>query len=381
MNRFLKQMLRQRRRKQSLMISVIIHVLGIALIFYFVKPPPEQVADTVHLDILPMPQRQTPQRQMVKKKELEKVSKPTKPANSAMPVNKLPATRGALPIITNTPRLEPPPLSTDTQLAPSPQSLLADSKLDTSEVDLGSGTGSDGIGLSKRGAGGSVPGPGRGGTGIRRGSGIGRGLSSVTGVADIGSVIPDDNIGGLGIFDDDVKPGHGLIGKVYVPGGTFRYMPNFKQMTPLYTFAAANLDVARRSYTEGFPTPQKQNVFEYFAIHFHGKLAVTTPGIYMFELSSDDGSKLFINGKLVVDNDGFHPTQSRSAHITLQAGFHPVEIHYFQGPAHEISLQWYYKPPNHPRQIVPPEVIFHPSNPDDPDELKKIEQYIKKMEK
>ncbi len=373
MNRFLKQALRRRHRKQSLIVSVIIHVIGFALIFYFVKPPPEQIADIVHLDILPPPQRQ-----MVKKKEIEKVSKPIKPAIS---VKKLPAARGTLPIVTNTPRLEPPPVFTDTRLAPAQQSLLADSKLNTPDVDRGSGTDSEGISLSKRGAGGNVPGPGRGVTGIGRGSGIGRGLSSVTGVADLGSVVPDEVVGGLGIFDNDVKPGHGLIGKVYVPDETFRYMPNFEQMTPLYTFAAANLDVARRHYTEGFPTPQKQNVFEYFAVHFHGKLAVDTPGNYMFELSSDDGSKLFINGKLVVDNDGLHPTQSSSAHITLRAGFHPVEIHYFQGPAHELSLQWYYKPPNHPRQIVPPEVIFHPSNPDNSDELKKINQYIKKMEK
>ncbi len=377
MNRFLKQALRKKQRKNAFTLSVILHIIGIALIFYFVKPPPEQIVNTVYLDIL-----SPPQRQMVQKKAIEKVRKPTKPAISAMsvnklPVEKLPASRGALPIVTNTPRLELPPVSTDTRLAPTPQSLLADSKLNTPKVELGSGTGSEGIGLSKRGAGGNVPGPGRGGTG----SGIGRGLSSVTGVADIGSVIPDDSIGGLGIFDDDVKPGHGLIGKVYVPGKTFRYMPNFKQMKSLYTFTAANLDVARRNYTEGFPTPQKQNVFEYFAIHFRGKLAVATPGVYMFELSSDDGSKLFINGKLVVDNDGLHPTQSSNAHITLRAGFHPIEIHYFQGPAHELSLQWYYKPPNQPRQIVPPEVIFHLSNPDDPDELKKIKQHIKKMEK
>ena len=376
MNRFLKQALRKRRRKHSLIISVVIHVIGFVLIFYFVKPPTEQIADTVHLDILPPPDRQ-----MVKKKETEKVSKPTKPVVSVMSVKRLPATRGALPIVTNTPRLEPPPISTDTRLVPSPQSLLADSKLNTPDVDLGSGTDSEGISLSKRGTGGTVPGPERGGTGTGRGSGIGRGLSSVTGVADLGSVVPDEIVGGLGIFDDDVKPGQGLMGKVYVPGGTFRYMPNFKQMTPLYTFAAANLDVARRHYTEGFPTPQKQNVFEYFAIHFRGKLAVVTPGNYIFELSSDDGSKLFIDGKLVVDNDGLHPTQSSSSNITLRVGFHPVEIHYFQGPAHELSLQWYYKPPNQPRQIVPPEVIFHPSKPDDPDELKKIEQYIKKMEK
>ena len=97
-----------------------------------------------------------------------------------------------------------------------------------------------------RGAGGNIPGPGRGGTGTGRGSGVGRGLpgvAGVEGVEDLGSMFLDENIKGLGIFDDDVEHGHGLIGQVYVPGGTFRSMPNFEQMMPIYTFAAANLDV------------------------------------------------------------------------------------------------------------------------------------------
>lgn len=232
-----------------------------------------------------------------------------------------------------------------------------------------------------RGAGGNVRGPGRGGTGTGRGGGMGRGLSNVTGVEDLGSIVLDEGIMGLGIFDTDVKPGHGLIGQVYIPGHPIYNLPNFKRMTPLYTFAAANLNVHARHYTEGFPTPQKQTVLENFAIRFRGKLAVDTPGTYMFELLSDDGAKLYINGKLVVDNDGTHGPQSRRAHFTLKAGFHPVEIHYFQGPRFQIALQWYYKPPNRPKQIVPPEVIFHPGKPDVPDALRKLKQQLEKMEK
>ena len=109
-----------------------------------------------------------------------------------------------------------------------------------------------------------------------------------------------------------------------------------------------------------------------------GKLAVDTPGVYMFEMLSDDGSKLYINGKPVVDNDGTHGPSSRRASIRLNAGFHPVEIHYFQGPRFQIALQWFYKPPNRPRQIVPAEVIFHPGKPEMPDALKSLKQKMKK---
>ncbi len=232
-----------------------------------------------------------------------------------------------------------------------------------------------------RGAGGNVRGPGRGGSGTGRGSGMGERLSNITGVEDLGSIVLDEGIMGLGIFDSDVKPGHGLIGQVYIPGGPIYVMPDFKRMAPLYTFAAANLDVPTRSYTEGFPTPQKQTVVEDFAIRFRGKLAIDTPGTYMFELLSDDGSKLYINEKLVVDNDGLHEPQSRQSYVALPAGFHLVEVHYFQGPRVMIALQWFYKPPNRPRQIVPPEVIFHPGKPDVPDALKNLKQQLKKIEK
>ena len=238
-----------------------------------------------------------------------------------------------------------------------------------------------------RGSGGSVRGPGRGASGTGRGSGMGKGLSGVTGLDDLGSIVPDEvdkvdeDIMGLGIFDSDVKPGHGLIGQVYIPGGQIHFMPDFKRMTPLYTFAATNLDVSERVYTEGFPTPQQQTVVEDFAIRFRGKLAIDTPGTYMFELLSDDGSKLYINGKLVVDNDGLHAPLSKQSYVALTAGFHLVEIHYFQGPRVLIALQWFYKPPNRPRQIVPPEVIFDPGKPDDPDALKKLKQQLKKSEK
>lgn len=157
MNKYLKKALRQRRGKQAMIISVIIHVIGVALTFYFVKPPPVEIADIGSIDILPPPQRQ-----MVKKKEIEKVSKLTKPALSAMSIKELPAARGALPIITNTPQLEPPPVSTITRLAPSPQSLLADTELNRPEVGLGSETDREAVGLSKRTTSRGIIPPGRG---------------------------------------------------------------------------------------------------------------------------------------------------------------------------------------------------------------------------
>ena len=258
------------------------------------------------------------------------------------------------------------------------------------------------VAKGQRGTG--VGGPERGGRGT---GGYGSGnhlVSHGTGASDVGLATLDGIDAGLGIFDTDVMPGHGLIGQVYVPGGPIHQMPDFDLLTPVYTFVTANLDVSDRVYTEGFPTPEMQYVVEDFAIRFRGELAIDTPGLYHFGLYSDDGAKLYIDGTLVVDNDGIHGPKGETGIITLTAGTHPVEIHYFQGPRHSIALQWYYQPPKEPHSetmrslsittpkwnwrweskilgtIVPPEVIYRPGKSRVPAALKKLQQRLEHIE-
>lgn len=252
----------------------------------------------------------------------------------------------------------------------------------------------------QRGAGVGRPGHGQG----SGNNGIGDRFTHGTGAADAGLGVLDGIDVGLGIFGTDVIPGHGLIGQVYVPGGVIQQMPDFDQLTPVYTFVTPNLDISEREYTQGFPTPEMQSVVEDFAIRFRGELAIDTPGSYVFGLLSDDGAKLYINGTLVVDNDGIHPAMGKKGEITLEVGRHPVEIHYFQGPRYSIALQWTYQPPTKPRSettysisvttperrwnwqsgvpetIVPPEIIYPPGKPRIPKALQKLQKRLKNIE-
>lgn len=166
---------------------------------------------------------------------------------------------------------------------------------------------------------------------------------------------------GLGIFDTVVLPGHGLVGEVYVPGRPIYMMPNFNKLKPIYSFLAAKLDIRERAYTAGFPTPTNLTVIENFAIRFRGLIFIETAGRYRFALRADDGAQLYIDGYLVVDNDGIHPTAYQEGGIALTRGFHFVEIRYFQGPRFHIALQWYYQPPGKRERIVPPEIIYRPN--------------------
>ena len=279
-------------------------------------------------------------------------------------------------------------------------------------ADLPQANSPSGMSNASSGADGALAGPvaieGQRGTGVggpERGEyGTGNRFGQETGAADIGQGALEVADPGLGIFDTDVMAGHGLIGQVYVPGGRIYRMPNFEKLTPIYTFVAANLDVSERDYTAGFPTPKLQSVLENFAIRFRGVLAIDTPGVYGFGLYADDGAKLYVNGELVVNNDGVHAARGATGKIALGAGMHPVEIHYFQGPRYRIALQWYYQPPTGAYsasrtsisvetrvanwrwessflgRIVPPDIIYRPGEPRIPDALRKLQQRLQKIE-
>ncbi|MCP4453483.1 MAG: SUMF1/EgtB/PvdO family nonheme iron enzyme [Planctomycetes bacterium] len=73
-------------------------------------------------------------------------------------------------------------------------------------------------------------------------------------------------------------------------------------------------------------------------IEFSGIMDVTGRGKYDLVLSSDDGSALFIDGKLIVMNDGPHGIVSRTSTVNLAAGKHQVNLLYFnQGGGHGLT--------------------------------------------
>jgi len=112
---------------------------------------------------------------------------------------------------------------------------------------------------------------------------------------------------------------------------------------------ADKLDVPERSFTEGFPGVTDR--FEWFGVLYEGNFETPIAGTYGFKLSSDDGSRLFIDGTQVIDNDGVHGTNDVSGSIDLTRGRHTMKVWYFQGPATEIALQLWITPPKGKEKI------------------------------
>ncbi len=78
-----------------------------------------------------------------------------------------------------------------------------------------------------------------------------------------------------------------------------------------------------------------------FAIEATGYLFMDKDDNVLFQLSSDDGSKLWIDNKLIVDNDGQHGMAPKESEVALRSGFHTVRFLYFQGGGGRgVQLKW-----------------------------------------
>ncbi|MCX7853289.1 MAG: PA14 domain-containing protein [Caldilineales bacterium] len=115
----------------------------------------------------------------------------------------------------------------------------------------------------------------------------------------------------------------------------------------------------------GLPTLIQRDLFilpnnslrEPFSIRWVGKVAAPVSGLYVFGTRSDDGSLVYINGRLVVDNGGQHGSQYREGTIELSEGFHDIEVFYNElGGSRDMQLWW--QPPGGVRTIIPSAYLY-----------------------
>jgi hypothetical protein len=119
----------------------------------------------------------------------------------------------------------------------------------------------------------------------------------------------------------------GLKGKVYfIP--PFLKLPNFDGMEPVGVIYTNPLFV--RPNSVGFPGIP--NRAAWFAIDYTGKIYIRIPGKYGFRLISDDGSKLYIDGNVAIDNDHGLNVWTGEKSVQLSGGMHRIRLSYFQGP-------------------------------------------------
>ena len=98
---------------------------------------------------------------------------------------------------------------------------------------------------------------------------------------------------------------------------------------------------------------------DHFAYVFKTLIKIPQKGVYRFYTYSDDGSKLLIDGQVVVDNDDSHNARLAKGKVALEAGFHELKVLYFEdymGESLEVGISCR----EIPEKVIPDEMLYVP---------------------
>ena len=136
----------------------------------------------------------------------------------------------------------------------------------------------------------------------------------------------------------------GIAWNYYSPGWT--HNPQFDSVKPAIT-----------GISEQFTLPGHEPN-ELFGVVYEGYIAIPEDAVYTFYTFSDDGSMLYIDGELIVDNGGRHAMEERIGFAALRKGLHSIKVSWFNG-AGGLGLDVFIKGPGLKKQRIPVSMIFH----------------------
>jgi hypothetical protein len=96
----------------------------------------------------------------------------------------------------------------------------------------------------------------------------------------------------------------------------------------------------------------------YFGYLFDGYIRLPADDIYIFYLNSNDGSRLYIDGIELIENDGNHGSVEEEGSIALKKGYHRITLKYMQcGGGKSLKVSWQRE--GGKKREIGPEVLFH----------------------
>lgn len=127
--------------------------------------------------------------------------------------------------------------------------------------------------------------------------------------------------------------------------GKFQRLPDFSNLIPVKT-----------GVTTGIEFPEVPSIN--FGLVYSGYIKIENDALYDFGLTSDDGSKLSIDGNDVTVNDGLHAMVTTNGSVFLSKGYHKIEVSFFQlGGGYGLELTM--SGPDGKNIVVPAESLFH----------------------
>jgi hypothetical protein len=110
--------------------------------------------------------------------------------------------------------------------------------------------------------------------------------------------------------------------------GVWDSLPDFEKLIPKKIGTSENTDLKFALKRDSF------------AVKFEGYLHITKKDLYDIWIVSDDGSKVYFNDKLLLNNDGLHSADNPIVSLLpLEPGYYPIRIEYFERTGGEsVSL-------------------------------------------
>lgn len=159
----------------------------------------------------------------------------------------------------------------------------------------------------------------------------------------------------------DIKPLSGLDENALIPGSPVKIydiLPKVQRFSdisvkgkPRYAGILPNFDNVSGGDFKGLEN--------HFLLQSIGYLKVDTAGNHIIQIWSDDGSRLKLGGKSILDNDGLHGTEYKEITLDLEKGYYAFELDFFQGTGGKfLSFNWK-KPGKKEYEVISPFNIFH----------------------
>jgi len=140
----------------------------------------------------------------------------------------------------------------------------------------------------------------------------------------------------------------GLLSRVY--HGEWSKLPDFDSLEPDAVSVAPKIRPANW-------------VDERIGYRFSGFLNIPRDDVYLFELASDDGSRLVLDGRTLIDNDGLHGTATKKAPAALAKGWHPITIEWFNRTG-DATLDLNFAAAGDKPGPIPPQMLGHEPLPE-----------------
>ncbi|WP_430816654.1 family 20 glycosylhydrolase [Carboxylicivirga sp. RSCT41] len=125
----------------------------------------------------------------------------------------------------------------------------------------------------------------------------------------------------------------------------------FKSVKEIQNISASQTGVVTHSFI-----PDSVGL-EGFGLIYSGYFKAMKKGIYEFALNSDDGSALYINNEMVVNNDGIHGKKIERGAIALNKGVYKIKVLYFQTTGYQHFNIHLTTPDKNNKRLTPKDFI------------------------